>query len=369
MTGPNQFNWTVLDKSINDAIRRNNHVIWRLFIHYPGDPVLRLPRFLINSGVRLVNTTSGISPDYNDPKLLQAIEQFIAAFGKRYDGAKGLGFIQMGLLGFWGEWHTHEAFGILSDETIDKAVSWYRAAFKVTQLQARFPFASSYAAKIGLHDDSFAYSTLDGPDNGNVTVGWFFWPKVTRAGQTDFWKRSVMGGETHPEVQAEVFKPTYAAGTPYKQYFMKCVNVTHATYMIHHHAFKDGGLTGVELQNAQNAHASMGYNFQVTKVAVAKSSSSRVMVDVTLNQVGVAPFYYPLNMTLSCSGAKVSVSGVESLIEFGSSNKFSFPNIPSSSKCMKSVTFTLESSFVLPGRPIRFAQGNGRVSLSLPRPR
>jgi hypothetical protein len=139
--------------------------------------------------------------------------------------------------------------------------------------------------------------------------------------------------------------------------------------MIHHHAFKDGGLTGVELQNAQNAHASMGYNFQVTKVAVAKSSSSRVMVDVTLNQVGVAPFYYPLNMTLSCSGAKVSVSGVESLIEFGSSNKFSFPNIPSSSKCMKSVTFTLESSFVLPGRPIRFAQGNGRVSLSLPRPR
>jgi hypothetical protein len=367
MTGPNEFNWTVLDQTLETAIGRNNHVIWRVFTYYPGQ-ALRIPQYLLNAGIRLVDTSGGKSPDFNDPTLLEAFEQFITAFGARYDGAKGLAFIQLGLLGFWGEWHTSGTEGILDESTMDKVVGWYADAFQTTPLQTRYPLASAYAAGIGLHDDSFAYSTLDGEANGGVDVEWFFWSRVESSGQTDFWKRAPMGGETRPEVQSEVFQADYMAGTENKQNFQQCIDITHATYLFHHNAFINGGYEGTELENARRAHASMGYNFQVTEVKVAAGTTGLVDVSATVKQVGVAPFYYPLRLTLKCQGTSKSAEGVETLVNNGDVSTFTFTGIPANAACLNEISFQLESDFTLPGRPIKFAQGVGTVSLSLPTP-
>jgi hypothetical protein len=267
-----------------------------------------------------------------------------------------------------GEWHTYPDTGLLSTATMDKVVGWYAAAFKTTKLQVRNPLASAYAAGIGLHDDSFAFSTLDGAANGNINVDWFFWPQVQTAGQSTFWKKAAMGGETRPELQATIFESGYQAGTSYNQDFMTCVSTTHATYMIHHDAFQSG-YSGTELANARSAHARMGYNFQVTSVAVASSSTGTVAVDVTVKQTGVAPFYYPLSLALSCSGTTTTVSGVDDLIENGALKVFSFQNIPATSTCLDSIKISLKSGFVYAGRPVKFAQGSdGTVSLRLPLP-
>jgi hypothetical protein len=100
MTGPNQFDWSVLDGTLATAASHNSHVIWRVFCHYPGQP-LRVPQYLIDQKITLVSTADGVSPQYDDPILLNAFNQFIAAFGQRYDGHKSLAFIQLGLLGKW----------------------------------------------------------------------------------------------------------------------------------------------------------------------------------------------------------------------------------------------------------------------------
>jgi hypothetical protein len=71
-----------------------------MYIHYPGSP-LRLPQYLVNK-VKLVQISDGVSPQYDDPVLIKALEQFITAFGARYNGHKTVGFIQVGLLGKWG---------------------------------------------------------------------------------------------------------------------------------------------------------------------------------------------------------------------------------------------------------------------------
>lgn len=101
MVGNNQFDWSVLDATLADAASRYKHVIWRVFCHFPGSP-LRVPQYLIDAGTALVTTHDGsLSPQYDDPILLQAFKQFIAALGQRYDGHTSLGFIQLGLLGYW----------------------------------------------------------------------------------------------------------------------------------------------------------------------------------------------------------------------------------------------------------------------------
>jgi hypothetical protein len=222
---------------------------------------------------------------------------------------------------------------------------------------------------MGFHDDSFAAATLDGAANGNVTVGWFFYPLVQGPGYTDFWTRGVMGGETRPELQATVFTPGYPAGTPDHQDFLLCVSVTHATYMINFAAFQNTGYNGTTLVNARHAHARMGYNFQITNVAVTSSSAGSVSVDVTVMQTGVAPFYYPLSLVLSCSTATQTVGGVNGLIQNGDSKIFSFTGIPADSTCLNAITMTLASEYASAGRPVKFAQGSsGTVTLGLPLP-
>jgi len=85
----------------------------------------------------------------------------------------------------------------LPDSTKSAVISWYKAAFNTTQISARYPITDETVG-MGFNDGSFGMNTLDGVYNGGQEVGWYFWPKVVSAGQTDFWRTSAMGGETRP---------------------------------------------------------------------------------------------------------------------------------------------------------------------------
>ncbi len=94
MTGPDSYNWGVLDETIDDAKAHNSHVIWRIIMHSPPDAPA-MPKFLIDQDL-LMNG----QPMYDHPEVQGAMERFVAAFA-RYDGIKHVAFIQMGLIGKW----------------------------------------------------------------------------------------------------------------------------------------------------------------------------------------------------------------------------------------------------------------------------
>lgn len=92
-------------------------------------------------------------------------------------------------------------------------------------------------------------------------------------------------------------------------------------------------------------------------------------VSVTVTQRGIAPFYYPLSLTLSCSGVSpaLTATGVEAIIAEGDSETFSF-SLPATSACLSAVTVGLESSITYAAKPIVFAQGDdGTVVVDLSR--
>lgn len=122
----------------------------------------------------------------------------------------------------------------------------------------------------------------------------------------------------------------------------------------------------------------MGYNFMITKVgaifqdSLSVSEDNLAQIDVTINQVGVAPFYYPLSLFLDCPDltSPMEISGVESLLQEGDSKVLSFRNVPQTAKCMNEIQFHLNSTHHgFQNRPIKFAQGqHGIVKLLLPLP-
>jgi hypothetical protein len=99
------------------------------------------------------------------------------------------------------------------------------------------------------------------------------------------------------------------------------------------------------------------------------AGSGKADIDVTLQQIGVAPFYYDLGLALSCpTMPKIVLGGANTMTETGELRIFSFTKIPATGECLSSLSLTLESSYVYPNRLIKFAQGNGALNFRLPVP-
>ena len=220
-----------MEPLLEAASARGHQLVLRPTIDYPGE-ASGLPGFLegLVEQRGYEDYGGGLSPDYEDADLRAALTAFIAALGASYDGDPRLAFVQVGLLGHWGEWHTYPNSDWFASEDVQQEVlTAYEAAFQATHLQVRYPAVESPSMRIGFHDDSFAYSTVGETE-------WFFANLLEAAGAEERWREVPIGGELRPELQSEIFEDDYALDT-YAQDFDTCVQETHATYLINYGAF------------------------------------------------------------------------------------------------------------------------------------
>jgi len=295
MSGPTTFNWSSLDTLLNSVAGRGHQTVFRIYLDYPGKTT-GIPQYLLDAGLATNsyndygNNGKSLSPDYENPLLRQALTNFIAALGARYDSDPRIGFITVGLLGFWGEWHTypHEEW-FASASVQDQVLTAFTNAFRQTRLLVRYPnktgSLSPATLPIGYHDDSFAYSTIAPPS-------WHFLGQMAEAGETNKWRTQPIGGEVRPEVQSCMWDTNQPSCVPSGQSFDLCVDRTHASWMLNHGAFSPG-FTGNQRTLALAGSARLGYELYVTNaILVDASVSGSLRVDLQLQNTGVAPFYY-----------------------------------------------------------------------------
>jgi hypothetical protein len=307
MTGPNTFDWSRLDAALNDIASRGHQTALRFYLDLPSKPS-GVPQYLLDNGLvthrydDYGNNGVSVIPNYDDPNLRTAMDQFIAAFGARYDGDARIGFITVGLLGFWGEWHTYPYNGtngypdyFASDATQREILTDFTNAFHTTQLEVRNPNTMNASMPIGYHDDSFALETK------TSTTGYHFMDNMTAAGATDKWQRYSIGGELRPELQSCIFSSAGCGSieTGGDNDFAGSVSQTHATWMINDYAFTNG-YSGSDKTAAVAGARSLGYSFRATEALVpSNTTATTVNVGLTVANVGVAPFYYQWPVTLA----------------------------------------------------------------------
>jgi hypothetical protein len=133
---------------------------------------------------------------------------------------------------------------------------------------------------------------------------------------------------------------------------------------------RDNGFVGEELVNARYAHARLGYNFYVQNISARASVvPNAIDVSVALVQGGVAPFYYDISLAMLCPGVpKLLLGGVKTLDDQYEANIFTFTGIPTTAACLNDLSLSLESSYAYARRPIKFAQGTGKIRFRLPPP-
>ena len=126
-----RFRWDVIDKLIEIGRERNQKVALRVsamdgmeiaaqwrerifgelgtkvnkFYRVPEWFYNLTPRGAICTDPWVPDAPKMWEPDYGDPIFLEKTENFISAFGKRYDGNPHIDHIDIGTFGRWGEWH------------------------------------------------------------------------------------------------------------------------------------------------------------------------------------------------------------------------------------------------------------------------
>ena len=106
---------------------------------YPRRPYH--PEWLQDIGGEIVKTRHGDSsgvevPVLDDPQILAAHLDFIKRLGARYDGHPDITRLDLGSVGWWGEWHMSRSSNATmpTPETRKKIVDAYLAAFQKTPL-------------------------------------------------------------------------------------------------------------------------------------------------------------------------------------------------------------------------------------------
>lgn len=99
------------------------------------------PQWLTDIGGKVVITRYGNGPELevpvlDDPPVLKAHLDFIQRLGARYDGHPDIDHIDLGSVGWWGEWHMSQSTNapMPTLESQKKIVDAYLAAFRKTRL-------------------------------------------------------------------------------------------------------------------------------------------------------------------------------------------------------------------------------------------
>ena len=302
------YDWTLIEKRIKTATARGCQLIFRVYLEYPEHPIA-VPQFLIDDGLKITEWThpkenkTNCTPDYEDPRLHQAIKVFIAAMGKKYDGDSRVAFITAGILGKWGEWHNWPRGELFASPQVQQEVmDAYATAFKTTKILLRYPagikdfsHASNAGAPFGYHDDSFAWATLDTGESAN---SWYYMALLKKAGPQALnkWKTFPIGGEIRPELWKAAFTDQPHSK---QQDFDQCVRQTHATWLM------DTGLSSPRYplpesryERAIQSVQRMGYELHISN-ADCQRKNDQLDVSITIENRGVAPFYYDWSVELA----------------------------------------------------------------------
>ena len=277
-------------KSWSEPAARGKHVVFRVFVDYPGRPS-GLPDWLKAQGIKQTRYTDhggGLAPDYDDPRLLTAMERLIAALGRRYDADPRVGFVQLGLLGFWGEWHTWPVDTLYASRATERRViEAYHRAFPHKLLMART--ANHFAGEqpwLGYHDDMFPEDTDDGHD-------YSFLAGFRRAGRVDNWKVAAIGGEMVPHQAREWLGPQ-------NDQTLAITERAHFTWVGPYCPALDRTEDPAFRARSEALVRRLGYQFRLDEVRhpATVAPGGAVAVAIRATNEGVAPFYYPWSVEL-----------------------------------------------------------------------
>ncbi|HEY1170355.1 MAG TPA: DUF4832 domain-containing protein [Verrucomicrobiae bacterium] len=302
MKGPDEFDWSFLEGRLNRAAAVGKMLVLRPVMDLYGDssgPVFtEAPLYLtelpgatvtVSQANRFYGQRLGtVLPVYTNVFTRMAIMNFIRAFGKKYDGDPRVAFIEVGLLGAWGEWHDinsrRSPETTVPPEMKRAMMQAYKEHFKNTKLLTRWPDKEIEDFPTGYHDDWFAFWKR--PDT--------LYQKQTNAGPVALmrWQTEPMGARLHPEFDMPEKLPSLTASSITPTRLSELIEQGHISWLRYRHNKRE--LPSGLLVDLETVAPKMGYEFYIPHADWEWRQREQIVhLSLTVTNTAVAPFYYP----------------------------------------------------------------------------
>ncbi len=136
-----KIDYDFLDSVLKDSREAGQTLAFRIMCCSTSPRQPYHPAWLPDIGGKVATTRYGSGPELevpvlDDPQVLAAHLDFIKRLGARYDGHPDIDHVDLGTVGWWGEWHMSQSSNVPMPtlETQKKIVDAYLAAFKQTPL-------------------------------------------------------------------------------------------------------------------------------------------------------------------------------------------------------------------------------------------
>ena len=315
-----KYNWNCIDAPAQQWIARGGQIAFRITCSETMKEAT--PEWVARAGAKTIrwNWPTGPAPDGrywecvpDDPVFLEKLDNFLAAFARRYDGRKEVAFVDVGSVGVWGEGHTDRTIRLSPQETqriVKLHIDLHRRHFRKTLLVANDDFTCFMGETSPAIEDALEKGL--GWRDDSILVNKPYWYHAAQAAR--FWPtRPVIVETGHYRVAVD-------RGNWSSARMVESMEVHHASYYSIHgdpRAILDDNRAAIDAMNLR-----LGYRFQArrivypSRIAVCADpeGAKPFSVGFTFANAGVAPCY---RSVWPCLTLKTKEGGIAAVLADG----------------------------------------------------
>jgi len=307
-----RYNFEMIDWLLEKAQQNGQDLALRFMPTSAADPYVGTPKWYSAKAkgywYKKYNR-KGWAPEHNDPYFLAKQEELVSSFGERYNGHKNIIRMDIGSVGFWGEWHmshTEPKLPMISEENAVKIIDMYLKYWNKTPLSMLIGYVPGlrYAVSkgTGWRADSLG-------DYGHFSDTWCHmldaYPKyLKQANALDAWKNGPVAFEP-PGTMADLEKYVPQKGGGYDKMWNKALEW-------HGSAFnaKSKPILSNQAPSIRNFLKRCGYRFILRRIVLPKFLSideRHLPLEIEIENTGVAPVYKNFIPAIKLTGGRESV--------------------------------------------------------------
>lgn len=294
-----QFAWQEVENILNREGSRGRHIVLQFHIDW-ADGDYRGPAWLealfearteLDEGGNVIRRAT----DYDDADFIAEATEALTMLMNRYKDDPRIHVIQIGLLGYFGEWHTYP------NEHWTPTIATQQHFFNLYKdqigdnnfLQARYP---DHAVTVGTPGMGYTNGWVLDDEHGNE-----FGDEID---QHDLWVNGPVTGEWPPnrepykEGSLDEWTNFWASSAG-----LEFLRTGHYSYVLPPDVTLIASfIPGWTINDArfQQMHRELGYNFQLFDVKHAFSDNgSKINIEFDVKNIGIAPFYEDWDIQLA----------------------------------------------------------------------
>jgi len=307
-----KYSFNLIDSLLQKAAERGQDLALRFMPTCPGNLKRGTPKWFMQKGKGFAyerRGRKGWAPDHNDPYYLARQQALVQAFGERYNGHRRLIRMEIGNVGFWGEWHMSHTKPVVPMITVDNAVKvidMYRKHWDKTPLCMLIGFVPGlrYAVSrgTGWRADSLG-------DYGHWSDTWCHmmhsYPrKLKEAKAHDAWKRGPVAFEP-PGSMRDLERYVPSKGGGYGNMWKQALAWGGSAFNP-----KSGPIPAAQVPAMKRFLAKCGYRIVLRRLVTPKSiarADRHLPIAMDFENQGVAPPYKDYALAVRMSGGTAPI--------------------------------------------------------------